>query len=203
MKLLAVSTSAKHPSAAVIINDGGSERSFFRRDESSAPHSVSLCTLVDGALCEAGLCLDEIDAFAVDIGPGSFTGVRIGVSFMNALAYSLNKPLYAVPSLAALRRLAPASAERVVVMLDARNGNGYAAVYEGGRCLLEGCACVQSEIMEEYAQGAALVGDAFDPECECSAALVAAEALLVGGYAAECAVPLYLRPSQAERMRKQ
>ena len=207
MNMLAVSTSAKHPSAALYLEQSGENDLncrgviMFKRDESNKPHSVSLGALVDEVLSEAGLSVSDIDAFAVDIGPGSFTGVRIGVSFVNALAYANDKPVFAVPSLAALRNLV-SDEGKVCVMLDARNGNGYAAVYENGECILEPCACVQSEIMEAYSDGAVLVGDAFDKDCECDASLVIMEALGSQEYALSSAVPLYLRPSQAERMRK-
>jgi len=206
MNMLSVSTSAKHPSAALYLEKIGENDSdcrgviLFKRDESGRPHSVSLGALVDEVLDEAGISVSDIDAFAVDIGPGSFTGVRIGVSFVNALAYSENKPVFAVPSLAALRNLA-SDEGTVCVMLDARNSNGYAAAYENGECILEPCACTQSEIMERF-MDAELIGDAFDPETECDAALVILEALRTAEYAVSAAVPLYLRPSQAERMRK-
>lgn len=207
MNMLAVSTSAKHPSAALYLEQSGENDLncrgviFFKRDESNKPHSVSLGALVDGVLEEAGLVVSDIDEFAVDIGPGSFTGVRIGVSFVNALAYSNKKPVYAVPSLAALRNLAP-DEKTVCVMLDARNGNGYAAVYDKLGCILEPCACIQSEIIERFSSDAVCIGDAFDKDCECDAALVIMEALRSREHSVKTAVPLYLRPSQAERMRE-
>lgn len=208
MNMLAVSTSAKHPSAALYIEQSGENDLncrgviVFKRDESNKPHSVSLGALVDEVLSEAGLSAAEIDEFAVDIGPGSFTGVRIGVSFINALAYSNSKPVNAVTSLAALRNLG-SDGEKLCVMLDARNGNGYAAVYERGECTLEPCACVQNEILETLSDDTVRIGDAFDKECECDAALVIMEALRSQAYLVKTAVPLYLRPSQAERMRKE
>ena len=207
MNMLAVSTSAKHPSAALYLEQSGendlncSGVIMFKRDESNKPHSVTLGALVDEVLEEAGLSFSDMDAFVVDIGPGSFTGVRIGVSFINALAYSGEKPVFAVPSLAALRNYG-SDDDKICVVIDARNGNGYAAVYDKGECILEPCACVISEIVERYSDGALLVGDAFEKECECDAALVIMEALRTAEYAVKSAVPLYLRPSQAERMRK-
>lgn len=209
MIILAVSTSAKHPSAAVYMDETNSNSlncrgvMLLKSDESARPHSVSLCALVDEVLQEAGLTVSDVDEFAVDIGPGSFTGVRIGVSFINALAFSCGKPVISVPSLAALRNLAPSPEGTVCTMLDARNGNGYAAVYENGECVLEPCACVKSEILERLPCDAVCVGDAFDAEHECSASLVILEALENEHPSAPSAVPLYLRPSQAERMRKE
>ncbi|MBQ5487525.1 MAG: tRNA (adenosine(37)-N6)-threonylcarbamoyltransferase complex dimerization subunit type 1 TsaB [Clostridia bacterium] len=203
MKMLAVSTSAKLPSAAILLDD----RSIaLSEDKSGRPHSVSLMHLVDDLLNKNGIEPSEIDIFAVDVGPGSFTGVRIGVSIVNAMAYALSKPVIAVPSLCALRHLSD-SKEQVVAMLDARNGNGYAAAFQGESCILEPCACVQSEIIENYCKDAELVGDCCGRHDQSNAKLVILEALAMlqkndDDVKVRSAVPLYLRPSQAERMKK-
>ena len=145
MIILAVSTSAKYPSAALCSDSDSSRRTIIvQTDESGKPHSVSLMPLIDSMLEKAGLQLSDIDLFAVDAGPGSFTGVRIGVTTVNAFAYAEKKPIAAVSSLAALRHAAQGRfGNRILCMLDARNGNGYAAVYEGEECIVPPCACVQ------------------------------------------------------------
>lgn len=237
MKLLSISTSARVPSAALLLDDG---RISIRSDESGKPHSVSLMALIDGLLGDADLSVSDIDAFCVDIGPGSFTGVRIGVSVVNALSFSTGKPIIAVSSLAALRHAAPNNSEVVCCMLDARNGNGYAAIYSGDKAILEPCACVQGEVLEKLVRDYeefAVVGDCkveslLDVRigCTCSvdANLVLKEALYrIESLSVEqptngnelsaerptagvqsflrrfsnYAVPMYLRPSQAERLR--
>ena len=97
MIILAVSTSAKYPSAALCSDSDSSRRTIIvQTDESGKPHSVSLMPLIDSMLERAGLQLSDIDLFAVDAGPGSFTGVRIGVTTVNALAYAEKKPIAAV-----------------------------------------------------------------------------------------------------------
>lgn len=89
MIILAVSTSAKYPSAALCSDSDSSRRTIIvQTDESGKPHSVSLMPLIDSMLEKAGLQLSDIDLFAVDAGPGSFTGVRIGVTTVNAFAYA-------------------------------------------------------------------------------------------------------------------
>ena len=196
MKLLAVSTSAKLPSAALFCG----EDIKLLEDASSAPHSVSLMPLVDRLLSENGLSASDIDLFAADIGPGSFTGVRIGVSAVNAMAFALQKPIVPVSSLAALRHAAKDPLGRVCAMLDCRNGNGYAAVFEGGECIMEPCACVKSELLGRLGEYE-LVGESGQTD----ARLVLLEALEMlkkdPSCAVSSAVPLYLRPSQAERMK--
>ena len=150
MIILAVSTSAKYPSAALCSDSDSSRRTIIvQTDESGKPHSVSLMPLIDSMLEKAGLQLSDIDLFAVDAGPGSFTGVRIGVTTVNAFAYAEKKPIAAVSSLAALRHAAQGRfGNRILCMLDARNGNGYAAVYEGEECIVPPCACVQKEMLD-------------------------------------------------------
>lgn len=204
MKLLAVSTSAKKPSAALLLDDGSI---IMREDATGRPHSVSLMTLVDALFEETGVCASDMDAFAADVGPGSFTGVRIGVSVINAMAMAVGKPVIGVPSLAALALSASGNTDTVVSMLDCRNGNAYAAVYENGECIVPPCACLISDMQPYVDSGAETVGDVFDKSCQCSALLVIKEAQrMISEHGENClkktAVPMYLRPSQAERMKK-
>lgn len=197
MILLAISTSAKDPSAAVLMPDG---KIIMKKDESGKPHSVSLMPLIDELLSETHIKPEDADGICVDIGPGSFTGVRIGVSAANAMAEALNKPLYAVSSLAALRHCAREEKGKICCMIDARGGNGYAAVYENGKCILEPRACVQSEIIENLTGDYTLVGDCMGHTDYADAALVIKEARCIEPV--RYAVPMYLRPSQAERNKK-
>lgn len=207
MVILAVSTSSKNPSAALYSAPCPDSGSFFlKTDESGKPHSVSLMPLVDDLLKQANVELSDIDLFAVDVGPGSFTGVRIGVTTVNAFAYAEKKPIVAVSSLAALRHARSGkNIGKTLCMLDARNGNGYAAVYDGENCIIPPCACVQGEILDllsgsEYT----VIGDCCGKKDSVSAWLVISEVLAL--HAADAlqtcsyAVPMYLRPSQAERM---
>ncbi len=207
MIILAVSTSAKYPSAALCSDSDSSRRTIIvQTDESGKPHSVSLMPLIDNMLEGADLQLSDIDLFAVDAGPGSFTGVRIGVTTVNAFAYAENKPIAAVSSLAALRHAAHERfGSRILCMLDARNGNGYAAVYKGEECVVHPCACVQKEMLDSLSDSEYIaVGDCCGNRNSVNAGLVIAEVLArhADGSLRTCnyAAPMYLRPSQAERM---
>lgn len=205
MKILAVSTSQKLPSAALLKDDGTVS---MLEDKTNKPHSVSLMRLVDELMESEGVDLSSVDLFAVDVGPGSFTGVRIGVSAVNAMAFAVNKPVIPVSSLAALRHAAPNQNGKLTVMLDCRNGNGYAARYDGEQCVLEPCACVQADILNQLGENELLIGDCCGHNDACNAELVISEALsMLKKHGEECltanAVPLYLRPSQAERMKAQ
>jgi tRNA threonylcarbamoyladenosine biosynthesis protein TsaB len=86
--------------------------------------------------------LDDIDAFAVGIGPGSFTGLRVGIATMQGLAVAMKKPLVGVSAFDALARIAGGSGTpsrrdpphvRVATWIDAWRGEVFAALYEGGR----------------------------------------------------------------------
>ena len=177
MIILAVSTSAKYPSAALCSDSDSSRRTIIvQTDESGKPHSVSLMPLIDNMLEKAGLQMSDID------------------------------PIAAVSSLAALRHAAQGRfGNRILCMLDARNGNGYAAVYEGEECIVPPCACVQKEILDSLSGTEYIVvGDCCGNHDSVNAGLVIAEVLArrADDSLKTCsyAAPMYLRPSQAERM---
>jgi tRNA threonylcarbamoyladenosine biosynthesis protein TsaB len=83
-------------------------------------------------LDRAGVTLSEIDAFAVATGPGSFTGLRIGIATMQGLAFAERKPLIGVSGFDALARIAGGDT-RVATWVDAWRGEVFAASYEDGR----------------------------------------------------------------------
>jgi tRNA threonylcarbamoyladenosine biosynthesis protein TsaB len=92
--------------------------------------------MVDAALAAAGCRLDDVEAFAVSIGPGAFTGLRIGLATVKGLAFGSERPAVAVSSLAALALAASRADPRPgregevwVPVLDARRGEVYAAAY--------------------------------------------------------------------------
>jgi len=92
-------------------------------------HSERLMATVDRVLTDTGMTLSQFDGFAVAIGPGSFTGLRIGVSTVKGLALAADRPVAAVPTLQALAWNVPCSAYPVCPMLDARKNEVYAALY--------------------------------------------------------------------------
>ena len=94
-------------------------------------HSERLLPAVDQLLRIADLSLDEIEAFAVSIGPGSFTGLRIGLATLKGLAFGSDRPAVAVPTLAALTLAAAGAAGPVAALLDARRDEVYAACLAG------------------------------------------------------------------------
>lgn len=92
-------------------------------------HSERLMTAISQVLAQAGLDLAEIDVFAVASGPGSFTGLRIGMSTVKGLSYSTGRPMVTVPTLEAFAWNFPFSMHPVCLMLDARRGEVYSALF--------------------------------------------------------------------------
>jgi len=96
MKLLAIDTSSDFLSVA-LLRDGRTLREFHRLSRMN--HSRFLIPVMDALLKKAKIFLGDIDGFAVSIGPGSFTGLRIGLTTVKTLAFCMNKPVVAVPTL--------------------------------------------------------------------------------------------------------
>lgn len=129
MKTLAFDTSTFTATAAVV--DGRSvlaESSALQR----AGHSERLLPLVDEVLARAGLPLAAVERIAVGLGPGSFTGVRLGLATAKGLQLATGIPLVGVSSLAALAASAWSLEGPLVAALDARRDEVYAALYTLG-----------------------------------------------------------------------
>ncbi len=99
-------------------------------------HSERLLPAIDRMLRDAGVGLDAVSGFAVSIGPGSFTGLRIGLSTVKGLAYASGLPVVGVPTLEALAWSAPFAAFQVCPVLDARKEEVYAALFRFEQGLL-------------------------------------------------------------------
>jgi tRNA threonylcarbamoyladenosine biosynthesis protein TsaB len=93
-------------------------------------YSEILLSCIDQALKNIGLKIEDMDGFAISIGPGSFTGLRIGLSTLKGICLATGKPLASVPSLNALAYLSLYCQYPVVTMLDAKKDQVYAAIYE-------------------------------------------------------------------------
>ncbi len=96
-------------------------------------HSEKLLTLVQEVVAEAEIGLSEIDCIAISIGPGSFTGLRIGLSTAKGLCYALGKPLAAISTFEALATAAfdvHPEISKIVVMIDAKKSEYYVGRFE-------------------------------------------------------------------------
>ena len=101
--------------------------------DSAETHSARLFRSIDFLLGGLGLDVKEIDAFAVAAGPGSFTGIRIGLGAVKSLAFASGKPVAPVSTLLALATKLAADGTRLVCpLLDAKKGEIYAGLFESG-----------------------------------------------------------------------
>lgn len=105
----------------------------YREDRTKNSHARVLNLLVEDLLKSNGKTFNDVDAFAVSAGPGSYTGLRIGVSAAKGFCYALNKPLIGVPTLLTLASAikdAYPNAQYIMPVIDARREDAYAAVYD-------------------------------------------------------------------------
>jgi tRNA threonylcarbamoyladenosine biosynthesis protein TsaB len=130
MLILALDTTTKTASCA-LARDGR----VLREETSDAArgHAERLPGDLARLLEDSGVALREVDVFAVATGPGSFTGLRIGIATMQGLAMAAGKPLVGVSGLDALHSIAADHKARVATWVDAWRGEVYAALYEDGR----------------------------------------------------------------------
>lgn len=123
MKLVGVDTSTKTGSVALLDNDN-------LVDELSSPvgesFSRSLLAMIERLLTKNGIGLDTLSGFGVAIGPGSFTGIRIGLSTIRGITLSKRLPIYGISSLEAMARTVRSGQEGILApMLDAGDGEVY------------------------------------------------------------------------------
>ncbi len=126
MKILAVDTATLSCSAA-IVDDGMTCAELTTVNNQT--HSKHLMSMIDTVCDMSGLKVADMDGFAVTIGPGSFTGLRIGISAVKGLAWSLNKPVVGISSLDALAWQCIPAAYPICTLLDARKQEVYYCRY--------------------------------------------------------------------------
>lgn len=127
MKYLCIDAAGNSTSVGAVNGD----KRIFLCDDGFVRASRALMPMIDDALERAAMRVDEADFIAVTIGPGSFTGIRIGLSTARALAYVVNKPIVSVNTceLAAYNN----RSDKVLTALDAGNGFVFAALYENNK----------------------------------------------------------------------
>jgi tRNA threonylcarbamoyladenosine biosynthesis protein TsaB len=127
MKILAIETSTMLGGIA-IADDSGLIAEVRLNVKST--HSERLMTETDHLLKQSGLMISDIDVFAVATGPGSFTGLRIGLSTVKGFSYATGKPVISVPTLEAFAWNFPYCRYPVCAMLDARKKEVYTALFQ-------------------------------------------------------------------------
>lgn len=184
-------------------------------------HSIKMLPMIESMLKDLEIELSDIDVFACGIGPGSFTGVRIGVATMRGFCDALQKPVVAVTSLEALCQNVNSFDGVVIPLVFARENECFVAAYEKGEEILAPAVMTIDEIIE-FAAGkkCIFVGDGAEinrdmlSQIEGASFAKGRHNIISGAAVAEIGykkaslgdmgdscvlVPLYLRKSQAER----
>ena len=223
MLILALDSSAS-PASAALLEDGKILSEFYINTKQT--HSQTLMPMAEAVLRLSAKTLDDVDCLAVSAGPGSFTGVRIGVSCVKGLAMARNIPCAGVSTLRAMAENARGLDGIVCAVMDARCGQVYNALFRVENGEIERlCADRALPISELYAEckaygdklllvgdGAALCHKTFSafgarllqPQQQfqrASGVAIAAQEQLCAGQTVtpDALMPIYLRLPQAER----
>ncbi|MDR7419804.1 MAG: tRNA (adenosine(37)-N6)-threonylcarbamoyltransferase complex dimerization subunit type 1 TsaB [Armatimonadota bacterium] len=180
MRVLAIDTSTAWGSVAVVAADGVVAE---RAARVPGAHLEWLIPTIDALLTAAGLTRDQIDGLAVSIGPGGFSGLRIGLTTAAAWAHALGRPLAAVSTLEVIAAGVPTSG-LVLAVLDARRGEVAAALFGRDQdlhrltddLLVEPAALHQA--LPPIAEPVVLAGDALERYGEALAAALAPQAVV-------------------------
>lgn len=132
MRLMVVDTALGLCTVGVFEVEGGDARPLGLRSEPMVKgHSERIAGFARDAAGQAGLAFTDLDRIGVTVGPGSFTGLRVGLAFAQGLAAALDRPVVGVPALDALAASA-GEARAVAALIDARRGQVYARFWRAG-----------------------------------------------------------------------
>ena len=202
MKILGLDTSTLTSGIAVV--DDGVVLAEGRHDASG--RTADLLVAIDEVCKRAGVPPTELDAVAVGAGPGSFTGLRIGMATAKGIAFATGKPLWAVSSLAALAHEAR-GAGFVVAVLDARRAEVYAGCYLEGVLVGEERVLAPAAVAPWVSELAGdrlitYIGDAIAATITTPSGVAVAQLALAGARTdvVTGGAPTYIRPPEAEVM---
>lgn len=147
MRILAIESSTRRGSVALL---EGEQLVHAAHHEEASAHAERLLPLIEQALASAAWTRSSVDRIAVGVGPGSFVGLRVGISLAEGIALGLGRPVVGVCSLAAMTAAVPHDISGArVALLDARRGELFVYAHASdGRVLLEPTAIAETEIAE-------------------------------------------------------
>ena len=157
MRVLAVDTTTARESVALA--ESGVVRGEVRLDRADS-HSTRLMPAVGFLLQSLGLAPGDVEGYAVAAGPGSFTGLRVGIGTVQGLALAAGRPCAAISALDALAVRAGGSAEWIVAVMEAPRGEVFGAAYDReGQPRGEPVAAPLPALLAGVPDGAAFIGD--------------------------------------------
>jgi len=142
--ILNIETATKNCSVSIALD--GAVIALKELNEGSYSHAEKLHPFIEDVLKEAAISMSQLDAIAVSKGPGSYTGLRIGVSAAKGLCFSLNIPLIAIETLTSLSYKVHIEKGLIVPMIDARRMEVYDAVYDSNHQKIR---TIKAEVIEE------------------------------------------------------
>lgn len=222
MKVLAIDSTAKAASAAFVYDE--TVIAEYTRNTGHT-HSETLMPMIEDVLRASSVRIEDVDLVAVSAGPGSFTGVRIGISLVKGLCFGRNIPIAAVSSMDALAMNLQGFEGVVCPVMDARRNQVYTAIYRNGVRMTQDMLIPCSELadmLKEHDCPIYFTGDAYelahklidDPNIRptpIGSRLQRAVSVAMAGieyynnknniFTDADVAPIYLRASQAERER--
>ncbi len=167
LKVLAIETSTMAGSVA-LVDEGGLISEHLLNIK--VTHSERLLPTIDDTLRDAKVRISDIDGFAISIGPGSFTGLRIGASTIKGLAFATGKPVVGIPTLDALAENVLFTDYLVCPIMDARKKEVYTAFYKRDekntlRKLTTDLAIRPGDLLKRIKEKVVFLGDAIDVYC--------------------------------------
>jgi len=135
MRLMVVDTALGLCTVGVFEVEGGDARPLGLRSEPMVKgHSERIAGFARDAAAQAGVAFTDLDRIGVTVGPGSFTGLRVGLAFAQGLAAALNRPVVGISALDALAASA-GEAPTIAALIDARRGQVYARFWRDGEAV--------------------------------------------------------------------
>ena len=162
MKILAIDSCAGTSSVAVLEDE--SLLALYTVNSGNT-HSETLLPMIRDMLLTLEISAEDIDAYAVSYGPGSFTGVRIGVSTIKGLAFGRNKPCVEVSTIEALAMNLAGFNGIICPVMNARRGQVYTGIFRNGERLMNDECMMLNDlipILEGYGENIYFVGDGYD-----------------------------------------
>jgi len=217
MLILSISTSSNTCSVSILEDENCVKELNIINQRT---HSENLLPLIDKLFNETKFSLKDMDLIACDNGPGSFTGIRIGISSVKAMSEAIGIPVISISSLEALSYNVEDECENIVSLIDARNNQVYCGIFNNNHELVE--EYIADDIynviktISKY-KNLNFVGDGFEAHKELIKQekiydnIVHSKNIGISAFrkfkkgikqTADEIQPMYLRKSQAERMKK-